>query len=168
MIGSVVLWLVVSGVGLLLLLSAQPIGRPRPTIARGLAALRPDQPRKEPVARLFGFEGLDPILVPALKTIGGGFLAIAVRFGLDPRVTARRLRAAGEPYCPAVFWGQKIAGLAVGLVLPPVLEAAGVGPDAGWPRALSTRSRTASTAMLPKPGSNVPHETCFSSQDRRT
>jgi tight adherence protein C len=133
MIGSVVLWLVVAGVGLLLLLSAQPIGRPRPSIARRLAALRPDQPRQEPIPRLFGFEGLDPLLVPALKTIGGWFLTIAVRFGLDPKDTARRLRAAGEPYGPAVFWGQKIAGLAVGLVLPPVLEAAGIGPDAGWP-----------------------------------
>jgi tight adherence protein C len=133
MTGSLVLWLAVAGVGLLLLLSAQPIGRPRPSIARRLAALRPDAPRQEQVPRLFGFEGLDPTLVPALKAIGSAFLAIGASFGLDPKVTARRLRAAGEPYGPAVFWGQKIAGLAVGVALPPVLEAAGIGPDAGWP-----------------------------------
>lgn len=132
MTGSLVLWLVVAGVGLLILLSAQPIGRPRPSIARRLAALRPDAPRQEPGPRLFGLEGLDPLLVPALQRMGSAFLAIGARFGLDPNDTARRLRAAGEPYGPAVFWGQKIAGLAVGIALPPVLEAAGIGPG-GWP-----------------------------------
>lgn len=53
--------------------------------------------------------------------------------GLDPQTTARKLRAADEPYGPAVFWGQKIAGLIVGVVMSPVLESAGIGPTSGWP-----------------------------------
>ena len=65
--------------------------------------------------------------------MGDAFLRAAALFGLDPSDTARRLRAAGEPYGPAVFWGQKIAGLGVGVLLPPILSAAGIGPASGWP-----------------------------------
>ena len=127
------LWLSLSGVGLLLVLSAQPLGRPRPRLARRLAALRPDREERVVSPRLFGVPGLDPILVPALSALGDAALRAGAILGLDPSGTARRLRAAGEPYGPAVFWGQKIAGLLVGLSLPPILIAAGIGPQSGWP-----------------------------------
>lgn len=133
MSAGLVLWLSVAGIGLLLVLSAQPIGRPRPSLARRLQSLRPDRPEQEALPRVFGLPGLDSLLLPGLAGIGGAFLRLARTLGLDPQATARKLRAACEPYGPAVFWGQKIAGLIVGVVLPPILEAAGIGPASGWP-----------------------------------
>ena len=131
--GNLLLWVSVAGIGLLLLLSAQPMGRPRPSLARRLQSLRPDRPHPEPLPQVFGLPGLDSLLLPALAALGGSFLRLGSTLGLDPQATARKLRAAGEPYGPAVFWGQKIAGLIVGVVLPPVLESVGIGPASGWP-----------------------------------
>jgi tight adherence protein C len=131
--GALLLWLCVAGLGLLLVLSAQPIGRPRPSLARRLQALRPDRAQSDAPPRVFGLPGLDALLLPALRRLGDTALRAGTTFGLDPSATARRLRAAGEPYGPAVFWGQKVAGLLVGLALPPVLDAAGIGPADGWP-----------------------------------
>lgn len=133
MSSALLLWLGVAGVGLLLLLSAQPVGRPRPSLARRLQLLRPDRIESKPQPQLFSTPGLDPLLVPGLRALGAAFLRVGALLGLDPEGTARRLRAAGEPYGPAVFWGQKIAGMAVGLLLPPMLSAAGIGPGSGWP-----------------------------------
>jgi tight adherence protein C len=133
MTGPLLLWICVAGSGLLVLLSAQPIGRPRPSLQRRLTYLRPDRPEVESEPRLFSTPGLDSLLLPALKAIGEAFLRIGAWVGLDPSETTRRLKAAGEPYGPAVFWGQKIAGLGVGLFLPPILSSAGVGPTSGWP-----------------------------------
>ena len=131
--GNLLVWVSVAGIGLLLLLSAQPIGRPRPSLARRLQCLRPDRPQQEPRPQVFGLAGLDALLLPALAALGESFLRFGSTFGLDAQATARKLRAAGEPYGPAVFWGQKIAGLTVGVVLPPVLESVGIGPASGWP-----------------------------------
>lgn len=131
--GNLILWLSVAGAGILLLLSAQPIGRPRPSLARRLQSLRPDRPERETMPQVFGLAGLDPLLLPGLRAVGGTFLKFAAALGFDPQSTARKLRAAGEPYGPAVFYGQKVAGLIVGVALPPILEASGAGPASGWP-----------------------------------
>lgn len=133
MSGSVLLWLCVAGLGLLILLSAQPVGRPRPSLARRLDWLRPERPTNEPSPQVFGLPGLDALLLPGLSAIGAAFLKVAAKLGLDPTTTARRLKAADEPFGPAVFWGQKIAGLFVGGLLPPILEASEIGPASGWP-----------------------------------
>ncbi|MCA1706080.1 MAG: type II secretion system F family protein [Actinobacteria bacterium] len=133
MSGSGLLWLCVAGLGLLILLSAQPVGRPRPSLARRLDSLRPDRPEREQSPQVFGLPGLDALLLPGLSALGDVFLKVAAKLGLDPTTTARRLKAANEPFGPAVFWGQKIAGLIVGGLLPPILEASGIGPASGWP-----------------------------------
>jgi tight adherence protein C len=130
---SLVLWVAVAGVGLLLLLSAQPIGRPRPSLARRLQTLRPDRARPQPSPQVFAVPGLDSLLLPGLAALGGSFLRLAAALGVDPHATSRRLRAAGEPYGAAVFWGQKLAGLILGIVLPPILRSVGIGPASGWP-----------------------------------
>lgn len=133
MSGALLLWVTVAGAGLLLLLTAQPLGRPRPSLARRLAGLRPERPEQIPEPKVFGLQGLDSLLLPGLRTLGETFLRVASPLGLEAGATARRLRAAGEPYGTAVFWGQKIAGLLVGLMLPPILTSVGIGPSPGWP-----------------------------------
>ena len=133
MSGGLFLWMCVAGTGLLILLSAQPMGRPRASLQDKLAQLRPDRPQAEPGVQLFSMPGLDSLLLPGLRATGDAFLRAAALFGLDPSETERCLRAAGELYGPSVFWGQKLASLAVGLFLPPILSAAGIAPASGWP-----------------------------------
>lgn len=130
---AVVAWVAVAGAGLLLLLSAQPVGRPKPSLARRLESLRPE--RRDPPERpsVFGLPGLDAALLPALTAVGEAALRLVAAFGIDPRTHARKLTAAGEPYGAAVFWGQKIAGLIVGVMLPPILSAVGISPLGRWP-----------------------------------
>lgn len=133
MTAEVVLWVGVAALGAVLLLSSQPIGRPRPTIAQRLNALRPKPKSEESSQRLFALPGLDSHLVPALRFLGDAVLRLFRRVGIDPSATARLLRAAGEPYGPELFFGQKIAGLFLAALLPSFLQAVGIGPQSGWP-----------------------------------
>jgi hypothetical protein len=71
MTGGLLLWICVAGIGLLVLLSARPVGRPRLSLHRRLIQLRPDRPEGEPQPRLFGSPGLDSLLVPGLRSMGG-------------------------------------------------------------------------------------------------
>jgi hypothetical protein len=48
MTGGLLLWICVAGIGLLVLLSARPVGRPRLSLHRRLIQLRPDRPEGEP------------------------------------------------------------------------------------------------------------------------
>jgi hypothetical protein len=48
---QVIWWPLVAGIGLLVLLVAQPLGRPAPTLAQRLASLRPDQRPASPPRR---------------------------------------------------------------------------------------------------------------------
>lgn len=126
---ELVTWMTVAGAGLLLLLTAQPFGSPRPSLARRLQTLRPDRHDAAPVPRVFGAPTLDRALVPALAAIGAAALRTVQLLGVDPSATRRRLLAAGEPYGPAVFWGQKVAGCVVGFAVVPALAASGIGPS---------------------------------------
>ena len=130
---ALVVWVAVAGAGLLLLLSAQPIGRPKPSLARRLESLRPDRRAAQERPSVFGLPGLDAALLPALTALGDTALRLVAALGIDPRTQARRLTAAGEPYGAAVFWGQKIAGLIIGVMLPPLLGAVGISPLGSWP-----------------------------------
>lgn len=76
MTGGLLLWICVAGIGLLVLLSARPVGRPRLSLHRRLIQLRPDRPEGEPQPRLFGSPGLDSLLVPGLRSMGGAFLRV--------------------------------------------------------------------------------------------
>ncbi len=128
---AVVAWVAVASAGLLLLLSAQPVGRPKPSLARRLESLRPERRDAPERPNVFGLPGLDAALLPALTALGETALRLVAALGIDPRTHARKLTAAGEPYGAAVFWGQKIAGLIVGVMLPPILGAVGISPN--WP-----------------------------------
>lgn len=122
-----------ASLGLLLLFLSQPIGSARPSLAERLQWLSPDRKPERASTKLFRLPGLDPVLEPALTRLGGLLLFLVRPLGIEEQATARRLRAAGEPYGPALLFGQKVAGLVVGFALPPLLGAAGLGPQSGWP-----------------------------------
>jgi len=79
---EVVLWPLLGGLGLLVLLTAQPIGRPRPSLGARLAALHPDIPRQEPEATAFANPTLERLLVPPLRAAGSLGLRLAELLGV--------------------------------------------------------------------------------------
>jgi tight adherence protein C len=118
------------GAGAILLLTAQPVGASRPSLARQLAALSPEPtPERtltaEPVfhTRLF-----EESLRPLLERAGAAVFRLLGRLGLDLRATDERLRAAGDRGGLALFEGQKLAGALVGFSFLPAAESFGLAP----------------------------------------
>jgi tight adherence protein C len=118
------------GTGMLLVLTAQPLGAPRSSLAKRLAALapevNPDPPRaREPAFRTRLFE---ETLRPALERSGDGIARVLGRLGLDLRSTEERLRAAGDRGGLALFEGQKLAGALIGFSFLPAASSLGLAP----------------------------------------
>jgi tight adherence protein C len=130
---EVVLWPLLAGVGLLLLLTAQPIGRPRPSLAARLAALQPNTPPQEREASAFASPTLERLLAPPLRAAGTVGLRLAELAGVPTDRLARRMRLAGEPGGPALHVGQKVLAGVVGLGLLPAFNQLGVTPFGHWP-----------------------------------
>jgi tight adherence protein C len=128
-----VVWPLLGGIGLLLLLTAQPIGRPRPSLASRLAALRPDTPPRVREATAFASPALERLLAPPLRMAGTVGLRLAELAGVPTDRLARRLRLAGEPGGPALHVGQKVFGGLVGLALLPTLNQLQITPFGRWP-----------------------------------
>ncbi len=118
------------GLGVLLLLTGQPIGRARPSIASRLQALRPDRPPQTTSERVPAFRTriFEEILRPLIERGGEALLLVARRLGLDLGETASRLMATGDPGGLGLFLGQKIATGLLGLAFLPAAAALGAFP----------------------------------------
>ena len=129
---QVIWWPLVAGIGLLMLLVAQPLGRPAPTLAQRLASLRPDQRPSSPASTSFASPTLERLLVPPLRAAGRLLLRAAEVCGVPTGRLTRRLALAGEPGGPALHAGQKLLGGLVGLGLLPLLTHFGAWPAWTW------------------------------------
>jgi tight adherence protein C len=118
------------GAGMLLVLTAQPLGAPRPSLARRLAALTPEAGPHRIVAseQVFRTRLFEQSLRPVLERTGEGIARVLGRLGLDLRETEERLRAAGDRGGLALFEGQKLAGALIGFTFLPVAESLGLAP----------------------------------------
>lgn len=118
------------GAGAVLLLTAQPVGAPRPSLARRLATLSPESgpDRVLPREQVFRTRLFEESLRPALERAGEGIARLLGRLGLDLRATEGRLRAAGDRGGLALFEGQKLAGALVGFSFLPAAESFGLAP----------------------------------------
>lgn len=109
------------GLGALLVLTAQPRGRPQPTLASRLQALRPDRSDSppEPKTRVFRTDVFEFGLRPALESVGTALASAARRLGFDLAETDSRLRLTGDAGGLTLFFGQKIAAAAIGFAFFP-------------------------------------------------
>lgn len=136
---QVFLWPLLFGLGAYLLLTAQPIGRPKPNLAERLRRLdveerlRMDLDRRD-VRPLFASRLLEAMLRPILDDCGR-FLHLAFqRLGLGGgEELARKLQVARPGVEPIQFFGEKVASGAIGLGLFPVMDALGIHPFGVWP-----------------------------------
>lgn len=131
---SVVLGLLF-GIGALLVLSAQPIGRPKPSIRRRLDQLRPDSRVESDHSGTAVFRSamLEELLRPWIERAGTFALSIARSAGLDLKQTTSRLNVVGDAGGLSLFLGQKIAGAVLGVAFLPLATAiGGIPPTPSW------------------------------------
>lgn len=134
-------WPVLFGLGAYLLLTAQPIGRPKPDLAQRLRRLdvderiRRDRERgQHSTHQIFASRLLEGILRPVLDDLGRLLRALLSRVGLagGPELE-RRLGIARPGVEPAQFFGEKLAAGLIGFVIFPLMNGIGVQPFGSWP-----------------------------------
>lgn len=135
----VVLWPALVGLGLLLLLTAQPIGQPRPDLAAWLRRLDVDERLRSPAAGapvrpLFASPVLEAFLRPVLDDLGRLIQLILANVGLaGGDELARQLALVRPGVGPAEFFGEKVASGIIGLALFPLMATLGIHPFGPWP-----------------------------------
>ena len=137
--GGALLWPLLLGAGVYLLVTAQPLGRPRPDLAERLRRLdvderiRMDVDRRE-VRPIFRSRLLEAVLRPVLDDVGRLARRWLGGLGLSGgRELERGLRVARPGVEPEQFWGEQLVGGLLGLALLPAMNALGLGLGNGWP-----------------------------------
>jgi tight adherence protein C len=135
----VLLWPVLWGLGAYLLLTAQPLGRPKPDLAERLRKLDVDERVRTELERreeraFYVSRRLERLLRPVVDDAGRLVRAVLGRFGLVGGAELERRLAAARPGVePVQFYGEKAVVALVGLGLCPLLAALGVEPFGSWP-----------------------------------
>jgi len=137
---DVLLWPVLFGIGLLLVLQAQPIGWPKPNLAERLLRLDVDErirnelERRDAARPIFTARWLEGMLRPVLDDLGRLVRAVLSRFGLGGgRDLERKLRLARPGVEPIQFFGEKIATGLVALTVFPIMNAFDLTLFGPWP-----------------------------------
>jgi tight adherence protein C len=133
-------WPLLLGFGLYLLLTAQPLGRPKPDLGERLRRLDIDaRIRSAELGRregrpLFASRLLEGMLRPVVEDCGRLARAMLARLGLaQGDALERRLRVIRPGVEPVQFFGEKVAaGLVLAAVFP-AMTTVGVRPFGPWP-----------------------------------
>jgi tight adherence protein C len=137
---DVLLWPVLFGIGLLLLLTVQPVGKPKADLAERLRRLDVDErirgqlERRDAARPMFASRWLEGLLRPVLDDLGRLLRAIRVRFGLsDGRDMERKLSLARPGVEPIQFLGEKVATGLVLMTAFPIFNAFDLTLFGPWP-----------------------------------
>ncbi len=127
------------GFGLYLVLTAQPLGRPKPDLRQRLDRLDVDarirmeltQPAVQPI---FASRALELIMRPFMEDVGRLLRAVLSRFGLGGgQALERRLRLLRPGVEPVQFFGEKVVCGFIGFGCFPLMNAVGIHPFGPWP-----------------------------------
>jgi tight adherence protein C len=127
------------GLGCYLLMTAQPVGRPKPDLVELLRRLDVDErvrmdARRAGARPLFRSKLLEGMLRPVVDDLGRLAGAVLARFGLaGGRELERALRIARPGVEPAGFLGEKVVAGLIGFALCPVMGGLGIEPFGPWP-----------------------------------
>jgi tight adherence protein C len=136
---AVILWPLVFGLGAYLLLTGQPIGRPKSDLAERLRRLDVDERVRAELAqrdmnRIFASRWLEAILRPILDDLGRLVRSLLSLFGLGGgQELERKLQVARPGVEPAQFFGEKFVAALIGLALFPLMNGLGLRPFGPWP-----------------------------------
>lgn len=133
------LWSLLLGASLYVLVTAQPLGRPRPDLGERLRRLdvneriRMDLARRE-TTQIFASRVLESILRPVVDDAGRLARGVLGRFGLaGGAALERKLRLARPGVDPAQFFGEKVVAGVVVMGTAPFMNAVGIQPFGPWP-----------------------------------
>lgn len=135
-----VLWPLLLGLGLYLVLSAQPLGRPKPDLGERLRRLdvdermrRADADRRQ-VRPLFASRLLEAMLRPVIEDAGRLARTVLRRLGISTGHELDQRLAVTRPGVDIVqFLGEKMAsGLVIGATLP-LMNLVHIAPFGPWP-----------------------------------
>jgi tight adherence protein C len=134
----VLIWPTLFGLGAYLVLTAQPIGRPKPDLAERLRRLDVDERiraeiRRRDVRPIFASRILEGMFRPALDDLGYLLRTVLGRFGLGGKDLERRLSVARPGVEPVQFYGEKLLSGLIGLGLFPLMNGLGIHPFGTWP-----------------------------------
>jgi tight adherence protein C len=133
------LWSALLALSVYALVTAQPLGKPRPDLGERLRRLDVDARIRMDLARresrpIFASRVLEGILRPVIDDVGRLLRALLARFGLDGGAgLERKLRLARPGVEPAQFTGEKVVAGVVVMAVVPFMNAAGVQPFGAWP-----------------------------------
>lgn len=124
------------GAGLFLVVTAQPLGRPRPELAtrlRRLSARGRMELDRGDERTVFSSPLLERLLRPLLDDAGAAIARLLARLGVETGDLERRLGLAWPDLSPAQFRGQQLASGLVLLAVLPGMNLVGVQPFGPWP-----------------------------------
>jgi tight adherence protein C len=137
---DVLLWPFLFGVSLLLLLTVQPVGRPKSDLAERLRRLDVDErirgqlERRDAGRPIFAARWLEGLLRPVLDDFGRLLRAILTRFGIaDQQELQRKLSLTRPGVDPIQFLGEKVACGLVAMAAFPIFNALELTIFGPWP-----------------------------------
>jgi tight adherence protein C len=137
---NVLIWPVLFGAGLVLVLVAQPIGRPKSNLVDRLRRLDVDERIRNELHRqdssrpIFATRWLDGLLRPVLEDVGGASRSLLSRLGISGgRELGRKLDLVRPGVQPMEFIGEKVIAGFILLGLFPVLNAFDLTLFGPWP-----------------------------------
>jgi len=135
----VLVWPFLFGLGLYLIVTSQPLGRPKPDLAEQLRLLDVDerirlQLERRDVRPIFASRALESMLRPVVDDLGRLLRAALGSLGLGGgEALERKLRVARPGVEPVQHFGEKAISGLIGLGLGPLMNTFGVQPFGVWP-----------------------------------
>ena len=134
----VLIWPILFGFGAYLVLTAQPIGQPKPDLTERLRRLDVDERIRAEIERrnvrpIFASRLLEGMLRPVLDDLGGVLRSVLGRIGPGGKTLERRLRVARPGVESVQFYGEKLLSGLIGLGLFPLMNGLGIHPFGTWP-----------------------------------
>ncbi|MHB8620831.1 MAG: hypothetical protein ACYDAG_14865, partial [Chloroflexota bacterium] len=134
----VIVWPLLFGFGAYLVITSQPLGKPKPDLAERLRRLDVDERLREQVMQrqvrpIFASRLLEAILRPVLDDLGRVLRDVLARFGFAGGELERKLRIARPGVSPSQLFGEKLGTAVVGLAIFPIMNVLGVHPFGLWP-----------------------------------
>jgi tight adherence protein C len=137
---DVLLWPLLFGLGIYLVLQAQPVGRPKVNLAERLRRLDVDErirselERRDAPRPIFHMRWLEGLLRPVIDDIGTLVQGLLARVGFSGgRDLERKLHLVRPGVEPIQYFGEKVATGLVALTFFPVLNALDVTFFGPWP-----------------------------------
>lgn len=128
---ALILWGLCFGAGAILLLTSQPFGAPKQSLADRLTALRSGSETKRDEdgrVKVFKTRIFEEVVRPVVEEVGTAVASNAARVGIGGRSLEKKLQAAGDQGGLPLFIGQKVVSGTIGFLILPLAASLRLAP----------------------------------------